>query len=513
MTRKALVMLASVACLMLVLLCTVKVYAENYAVLITGDTPSLGGSGEKTWGLDSSRITYDEFWNDTYLMWEALYTLGWKDENIFVLYGEGADYDSVAGQNPRYIVSSSPYGLSHITDYSATYDTVQYVFHNLASVMTEGDFLFVWVFDHGDHNYENGHSFFQVMDSCVYDTEFSAMLDSCGYAQRVIFLQQCFSGGFIHELQNHDTYIMTSVLQGIAGQADSHPDGTDSLENEIWNGNVYTHGEMDYHMINALRLRTIIGNPLKVPDQNQDDLASLKEIWRWVDSTSVRPNAFPQSWISGNPANTIFLNIRPYKPTGFSGTCVQNHTELSWNSNSEYDLAHYNLYKKTYCDSSQTYSAWHLLAQCNASAQSYTDTTFFPSGAGQDTVWYKLAAVDSVGQLSEFTDAISSPGVILTQSLSGQMAFLAPNNIFIFKHYPEPFNLETTIQFTLREAGLVTLSVYNTAGRKVKELVKGLQTSGTHEVRFTGNAFPSGVYFCRLQIGAESYTTKLVLLK
>ena len=51
--------------------------AENYAVLITGDTPDGDASGTKTWnGGNADPNGYDEFWNDTFLMWEMLWQHG-----------------------------------------------------------------------------------------------------------------------------------------------------------------------------------------------------------------------------------------------------------------------------------------------------------------------------------------------------------------------------------------------------------------------------------------------------
>lgn len=66
--------------------------AEHYAVLMTGDTPDTSAPGIKTW-FGETRDILGEFWHDTFLMWEALYTFGWKNENIFVLFGYGEDWD------------------------------------------------------------------------------------------------------------------------------------------------------------------------------------------------------------------------------------------------------------------------------------------------------------------------------------------------------------------------------------------------------------------------------------
>lgn len=53
--------------------------ADNYAALITGDTPDLQAAGHKNWGgddYDPPTRSYDEFWHDTFLVWEMLWQYG-----------------------------------------------------------------------------------------------------------------------------------------------------------------------------------------------------------------------------------------------------------------------------------------------------------------------------------------------------------------------------------------------------------------------------------------------------
>ena len=51
------------------------VFAENYAVLITGEHPDSTDGENKTWngGQVDPDSCIDEFWNDTFLMWEMLW--------------------------------------------------------------------------------------------------------------------------------------------------------------------------------------------------------------------------------------------------------------------------------------------------------------------------------------------------------------------------------------------------------------------------------------------------------
>lgn len=90
---------------------------------------------------------------------------------------------------------------------------------------------------------------------------------------------------------------------------------------------------------------------------------------------------------------------------------------------------------------------------------------------------------------------------------------LLPREYSLSQNFPNPFNPSTTIQYTLKEAGQTTLSVYNITGRKVAELVNGRQEAGAYTVNFNAANLPSGMYFYRLESGSYSQAAKMILLK
>ncbi|NQT24797.1 aryl-sulfate sulfotransferase [candidate division KSB1 bacterium] len=85
-------------------------------------------------------------------------------------------------------------------------------------------------------------------------------------------------------------------------------------------------------------------------------------------------------------------------------------------------------------------------------------------------------------------------------------------------NYPNPFNPETVIRYTLGEKSKVQISVYNMLGREVKSWNE-INSAGGQEIRFNANDLPSGIYFYRLEAHAtnsdRSYqqTRKMLLLK
>jgi hypothetical protein len=81
------------------------------------------------------------------------------------------------------------------------------------------------------------------------------------------------------------------------------------------------------------------------------------------------------------------------------------------------------------------------------------------------------------------------------------------------QNYPNPFNPSTQIKFALKDAGFVTLKVYDVLGKEVATLVKGDYASGSYNVSFDASGLSSGIYFYRLETGAFVQTNKMMLLK
>jgi len=88
-----------------------------------------------------------------------------------------------------------------------------------------------------------------------------------------------------------------------------------------------------------------------------------------------------------------------------------------------------------------------------------------------------------------------------------------PTEFSLSQNHPNPFNPETTIEFTLPVRSDVNLIVYNLRGEEVTRLLNGTMPAGNHKVTWNPSNFPSGIYFYRLQAGDFVQTKKMVLLK
>jgi hypothetical protein len=85
-------------------------------------------------------------------------------------------------------------------------------------------------------------------------------------------------------------------------------------------------------------------------------------------------------------------------------------------------------------------------------------------------------------------------------------------------NYPNPFNPETTIRYSVKENAPVTIEIYNLKGQLVKRLVNSDKAAGEHSVVWNGtdaNNRPvsSGVYFYKMNAGKYSSSKKMIMMK
>jgi len=244
--------------------------ARDYALLICGDVAESG---------------YDEFWNDTVWMYKALLAAGYKENNIYVLYGWGNDHVSA---NPSYQHTGK------VTDFPATVAWVNKVLNGLkngdpsvgVNKITSLDSLFVWVFDHGGGS---NPAYFCLRDGVCYDSDFASRVNLLPCKERAIFMQQCRSGGFVDDLENNKSFVSAAcMLNENAHRAD--------VEQETYNGVKYHHGEYNYYVISALAGKTITGAVVNA-DSNGDGKISAREMHVFMAARENQPE-HPQMWDS-----------------------------------------------------------------------------------------------------------------------------------------------------------------------------------------------------------------------
>ncbi len=89
---------------------------------------------------------------------------------------------------------------------------------------------------------------------------------------------------------------------------------------------------------------------------------------------------------------------------------------------------------------------------------------------------------------------------------------------FALDVYPNPFNPQTTVQFTVERNSRVTLNVYDMLGREVRTLLDETKNPGSYKIVWDGRdsngiSVSSGTYFVRMETGSNAQVRKIVLQK
>ena len=89
----------------------------------------------------------------------------------------------------------------------------------------------------------------------------------------------------------------------------------------------------------------------------------------------------------------------------------------------------------------------------------------------------------------------------------------APAEYALEQNYPNPFNPSTTINYSIAEAGLVKIAVYNLLGQEVALVLNEFIEAGSHSITFDASDLTSGAYFYTIETPQFKQTRKMLLAK
>jgi hypothetical protein len=143
------------------------------------------------------------------------------------------------------------------------------------------------------------------------------------------------------------------------------------------------------------------------------------------------------------------------------------------------------------------------------------ETISFVPGSGTSTQTKNYSFSDKNLATGNYTYRLKQIDLDGTVSYSAEVKVetTTPNNFALEQNYPNPFNPSTIIRFSLPTSDFVTLSVYNTLGEKVAQIINKEMEEGYHEVSFNAANLPSGLYFYEIKTGNFSSIKKMLLMK
>jgi len=116
------------------------------------------------------------------------------------------------------------------------------------------------------------------------------------------------------------------------------------------------------------------------------------------------------------------------------------------------------------------------------------------------------------------TSSIVNISFLENSSIDETSELINTFSINALENYPNPFNPETTISFSLNESGLTKIEIYNIKGEKVEKLLASKLSAGSHQIKWKGidkqsKTLPSGIYFYKISLNGIHKINKMLLLK
>ena len=123
---------------------------------------------------------------------------------------------------------------------------------------------------------------------------------------------------------------------------------------------------------------------------------------------------------------------------------------------------------------------------------------------------------DTTKEASAGTDIVfaNSPLNLIVADANGEAVGVDYLDEFMLHPvYPNPFNPETRITYSLFKDGIVNISIYDIQGQLVDQLVNQTQIMGNYELKWNAKNNPSGLYFIKMIASDFTETQKLMLIK
>ena len=140
---------------------------------------------------------------------------------------------------------------------------------------------------------------------------------------------------------------------------------------------------------------------------------------------------------------------------------------------------------------------------------SWTDYSYTVQSGGQPYYFYRVSSY------SNGKESITSNEVSVNAMLGWKIAGEGINTFEyeLDQNYPNPFNPMTRISYSVKEAGMVELKIFDLLGREVTRLVNEQKQPGNYEVNFSASELASGVYIYKLQVNDYIAIKKMILLR
>jgi hypothetical protein len=191
----------------------------------------------------------------------------------------------------------------------------------------------------------------------------------------------------------------------------------------------------------------------------------------------------------------VYEGPLPVELSSFSAINLENGIKLKWRTETEVSNYGFEILRSAQDDK------WDVLGfvEGHGNSNSPKDYSFIDENLTAGKYSYRLKQIDTDGKF-EYSKVI-------------EVDIGSPINYELSQNYPNPFNPSTTIRFSVLESGFINLSIFNSLGEKVEELVNEDKEPGIHTIEFNAQDLPSGTYFYTINSNDYTNTNKMILVK
>ncbi|MCB9366050.1 MAG: T9SS type A sorting domain-containing protein [Calditrichaeota bacterium] len=137
---------------------------------------------------------------------------------------------------------------------------------------------------------------------------------------------------------------------------------------------------------------------------------------------------------------------------------------------------------------------------------------------GRDLIQLADGGFAAVGGAGQHSDPTYTTGDMWFIRLSPDLSPVFPTGPYLpteiaLTAYPNPFNAQATIQFSLPRTTLTGITMYDVLGRVVQEFPAEMLQAGQHQIRIDAGDLASGSYWVKLSTQNSAQTMRVLLLR
>ncbi len=195
----------------------------------------------------------------------------------------------------------------------------------------------------------------------------------------------------------------------------------------------------------------------------------------------------------------------PVELSSFTALCTNGNAILNWTTQTESNNLGWNVYRSLSENLELASLVNYDLIPGAGTATEPTDYTFTDISELENNTsyWYWLESTSCNGETDLF-----GPVTLTIQFDDNQVEL--PTETILLDNYPNPFNPDTNIEFSVKEGESGIVTIYNAKG----QLLETHQfESGEHQFKWDAAQYGSGIYFYKLETQSYTETKKMIMLK